>query len=203
MSRKSNTQQRRQEITAAFLRVLATQGYEKATIQAIAKEAELTPGLIHYHFSTKAEILVALITTLTTVFEARFEDLLSRAQTPRERLQAYVEARLAKGEGENPEAVAAWVIIGAEAIKQEEVRTLYAQAIAKELRLLQGLLADYLLDQGKRESSARHLAATLLSTMEGSFQLASAAAEHMPKRYAAKTVLLMIERFVALEPAEI
>lgn len=199
MSRKSNTAQRRSEITAAMLTVLAEQGYERATIQAIAKQAQLTPGLIHYHFKTKAEILMALISGLGTIFQTRYETLASTALSPREKLLAYIDARLAKGEGENPEAVAAWVIIGAEAVKQPEVRALYENAIAQELALLQGLLKNYLAAKGKRLKSASHLAAVIVATMEGTFQLASAAETVMPKAYAAKTVIALIERFIELE----
>ncbi len=199
MSRKSNTLERRAEITAAMLRVLAEQGYERATIQAIAKEAQLTPGLIHYHFKSKSEILMALIEGLTAIFESRFHTLLAKAKTPKERLQSYVDARLAKGDGENPEAVAAWVIIGSEAVKQAEVQVAYAAAIAKEFKLIKQLLEARLAEEGKHTAAAHGLAAIVLASMEGSFQLASAAESVMPKRYAASNVMKMIERFILHE----
>jgi TetR/AcrR family transcriptional repressor of bet genes len=199
MSRKSNTAQRRAEIITAMLTVLAEQGYERATIQAIAKQAQLAPGLIHYHFKTKAEILIALISELTAVFRTRYEALAENVISPREKLLTYIEARLAKGEGENPKAVAAWVIIGAEAVKQPEVRELYENAIAQEIALLEGLLKNYLSAQGKRLNSISHLAAAIIATMEGTFQLASAAEAVMPKAYAAKTVIALVERFIHLE----
>jgi TetR/AcrR family transcriptional repressor of bet genes len=199
MSRKSNTEQRRSEITAAMLIVLAEQGYERATIQAIAKQAQLAPGLIHYHFKTKAEILMALISGLTATFQARYETLGLSALSPREKLLAYINARLAKGDGANPEAVAAWVIIGAEAVKQPEVRALYEHAISQELIMLQDLLKAYLKAKGKPIKSASHLAAVIIATMEGAFQLASAAEAVMPKAYAAKTVIVLVERFIELE----
>ena len=62
-------------------------------------------------------------------------------------------------------------------------------------------IVDYLQERGKRVHSARRVAASILSAMEGSFQLASAAAEHMPQAYAAKTMMALIDRFVELEPA--
>ena len=182
-----------------MLIVLAEQGYERATIQAIAKQAQLAPGLIHYHFKTKAEILMALISGLTATFQARYETLGLSALSPREKLLAYINARLAKGDGANPEAVAAWVIIGAEAVKQPEVRALYEHAISQELIMLQDLLKAYLKAKGKPIKSASHLAAVIIATMEGAFQLASAAEAVMPKAYAAKTVIALVERFIELE----
>jgi TetR/AcrR family transcriptional regulator, transcriptional repressor of bet genes len=41
------------EIVAATPTVIAANGYERATIQQIAKQAGLAPGLIHYHFHDK------------------------------------------------------------------------------------------------------------------------------------------------------
>ena len=38
-----------------LLAVVATNGYERATIQLIAKQAGLAPGLVHYPFKDKRE----------------------------------------------------------------------------------------------------------------------------------------------------
>ncbi len=196
MSRKSNTEQRRVEIVAALLAVLAEHGYEKATIQAIAQQASLTPGLIHYHFKTKAEILLASIASLTEVFRMRYESFAASAISPHQKLAAYLQARLSKGDGANPEAVAAWVVIGAEAVRQAEVRQMYQDAIAAELTLLQKLLKACLLAKGKRTNAAPQLAAAVLAMMEGAFQLSSAAEAVMPKGYAASTVIKLVDRFI-------
>ena len=201
MSRKPNSTQRRTEIVAALLFVLAEQGYEKATIQAIAKRANLTPGLVHYHFKKKAEILLSLIASLNEVFRERYKSFAETATSPEQKLHAYLRARLAKGEGTNPEAVAAWVVIGAEAVRQVEVREMYQAAIKAELSLVQQLLKECLIAKGKRSSSAPQIAAAILSLMEGSFQLSSAAEAVMPKGYAASTVIKLIDRFIAGEEA--
>lgn len=201
MSRKPNSEQRRTEIVAALLVVLAEQGYEKATIQAIAKQAKLTPGLIHYHFKTKAEILLALIASLTEIFRLRYKSFADSATSPEQKLHAYFRARLAKGEGANPEAVAAWVVIGAEAVRQVEVRQMYQAAITAELSLVQQLLKECFIAKGKRSTSTPQVAAAVLSLMEGSFQLSSAAEAVMPRGYAASTVIKLVDRFIDGEAA--
>ncbi|MBS0308385.1 MAG: TetR family transcriptional regulator [Proteobacteria bacterium] len=200
MSRKSNTEQRREEIVAALLAVMAEQGYEKATIQAIAQQAGLAPGLIHYHFKSKGEILIELVKSLATLSHARYLDLAAAASTPRQKLQAYIDARLAKGPGAKPEAVAAWVVVGAEAVRQTEVRQVYEEALAFELALLHTLLGDYLNERSKRSGNVRKLAAGLLAFMEGAFQLASAAQNVMPKAYAATVAMQFIDRYIDAEP---
>ena len=58
MPRKPNTELRRAQIVDALRQVVAVSGYSGATIQAIAAQSGLAPGLIHYHFDDKLEILV-------------------------------------------------------------------------------------------------------------------------------------------------
>ena len=201
MANRSNSEQRRAEIVNGLLWAIAERGYAKATIQLIAQRAGLTPGLLHYHFKTKAEILVELVKTLSDQFSSRYAALATSALTPQDFLFAYVNARLAKGDGENPAVVAAWVMIGSEAVRLPEVREIYQQAIAKEFSLLKGLLKTYLASKGKPVRGVDKLAAGMVALMEGAFQIASGAPGVMPSGYAASTAIKLIERYVDGEPS--
>lgn len=200
MARKTNSEQRRAEIVTALLGTMAEHGYEKATIQLIAKAAGLAPGLLHYHFKTKAEILLALVKTLAGLSRQRYLALSAGASSAAEKLAAYVHARLGLGEGADLKAVAAWVVIGAEAVRQPEVRAVYQDAVRAEMALLQDLLSACLADQRKSTDAVAPLAAAVLAMMEGAFQLASAAPGVMPMGYAASTALALVERYIAAEP---
>ncbi len=200
MSRSSNTEARRTEITGALLAVIARHGYEKATIQAIAAQAGLAPGLIHYHFKSKQEILVSLIGTMARAANARYLAVLGDAVAPRERLRAYLHARLGLGDGAAPEIVSAWVMIGAEAVRQPEVRAVYRQMIADELALLTTLLADGLRERGRSDAGAPALAAGLAALIEGAYQLSSAAAEVLPRGYAAPAAIAYAEQAIEAAP---
>lgn len=200
MSRRPNTEQRRSEIVQALLAIMAGHGYEKATIQLIAQQAGLTPGLLHYHFKTKADILLELVKTLAALSRQRYLALAEKATTPQQKLLAYVNARLAKGQGSDAGAVAAWVVIGAEAVRQPEVRAVYQEAVNAELRLLEELLSDCLQAGGKQIKNVPQLAAGLLAYMEGAFQLASAAPQIMPVGYAADTAWQLLQRYMDAEP---
>jgi TetR/AcrR family transcriptional repressor of bet genes len=127
--RKSNTEDRRAEIVTAMLTVIASSGYERATIQQIAKQAGLAPGLIHYHFKDKREILIALAKHLSDYVYQRYLQFAESADTAEKRLRAYLEARLGFGAGASTDAVAAWVIVGSEAIRDDQVREVYQDAI--------------------------------------------------------------------------
>ena len=196
MSRRSNTEQRRAEIVSALLAVMAEHGYEKATIQLIAQKAGLAPGLLHYHFKTKTEILLELVTTLANLSRQRFEDFAESASTADERLRAYINARLAKGQGADPNAVAAWVVIGAEAVRQPDVRAVYQDAVRAEAELIEELLSACFIDRGRALTAVRPLSAALLALIEGAFQLASAAPEVMPVGYAAVMAIELVERYI-------
>jgi TetR/AcrR family transcriptional regulator, transcriptional repressor of bet genes len=190
MPRPSNTEQRRHEIIKAFLEVMATQGYAKATIAAIADKANLAPGLIHYHFKNKQEILLELIEQSSQLTMQRYQQNLVKAQSAKERLKAYIDARLAKSETDTSAFVAAWVVIGTEAIRQEEVRQAYEEALKKQQKIIEGLLEE-LTDKDKK--SIKKMAGIIMAAIEGAFQLSVAAKNIMPQSYAAESLFELIE----------
>jgi len=200
MPRKPNTEIRRAEIVAAMLKVMAKHGYGKATTQAVAREAGLAPGLIHYHFEDRREILMALVKSVAAISRQRYLLRLGSSSGATDRLRAYINGRLALGKDADPDAVAAWVVIGAEAIRDAKVREVYQEAIAAEIETLSALIAAFMAEQGKSSAGAAKLAAALVAFMEGAFQLASAAPKAMPKGYAAESALELIRRFVSGEP---
>ncbi|WP_374334547.1 TetR/AcrR family transcriptional regulator [Leeia sp.] len=195
MARPSNTETRRSEIVQALLTVMARHGYEKATIQLIAREARLSPGLLHYHFKHKQEILVALVEALADYAEHRFARLCDGQSQPRQQLEAYLHAWLSLGEGASPERVAAWVMIGAEAVRQPEVRTVYQRVIEAELSRLRGLIQQ--VQPHKPEPFASTLAASLLAMITGSAQLACATRDIMPSAYAAQAAIDYLRQALA------
>jgi len=194
MPRPSNTAQRRQEIVLGLLRVMATQGYERTSVARIARAADLTPGLIHYHFETKQEILLALVERIRQVLRGRLERRLARAgHGARARLFAYIDAHLALGPDSDPESMACWVAIGAEALRQPEVRKIYAEALRQDLGVLEGLLRELLSSEGRSTHPARAMAAGLLATIEGAYQLGCAAPGTIPRGSAAPMLKKMAE----------
>ena len=176
----------------ALLSAMAEHGYEGASIQAIARRAGLAPGLIHYHFASKQEILLEAIRQLTALVDQRFQALARRAATPRDRLRAFIDARLARGEGASPAAVAAWVIVGAEAVRQPEVKAAYQEVMRAQRALLETLVRDHA-GEALTAREAQHLCGIVLAAIEGAFQLSVSAQDVMPRDYAARTLMALIE----------
>lgn len=52
---------RREQIIDAAMRVFARKGFARATNKDIAREASITPGLIYHYFTSKEDLLMAVI----------------------------------------------------------------------------------------------------------------------------------------------
>lgn len=189
MARPSNTEERRTQIVEGLQEALASHGYEKATIALIARSAGLTSGLIHYHFRSKLEILLELVERLGLRLQARYESMSEGRSTPEGRLAAFIDSRLATGDGADPQAVACWVAIGTEALRQPEVREVYAGLMAGQHSQLMAILEE--LSPGS--VSPAEAASALLAAVEGCYQLAATVPALAPPGFAAKTVRQMAE----------
>jgi len=199
VTRRANSEHRQGEIVAAMMKVIAVRGYEKATIQEIAKQAGLTAGLIHYHFSDKREILIALARHLSDYAYARYLKFAESATTPEERFRAYLDARLGFGKGASTDAVAAWVVIGSEAVRDTAVNRVYQEAISAELKLIRELLSAYFAEHKRSQKHLPQLSGAVMSLVEGAFQLSRAASESMPRNYASESAFQLVERFLKAE----
>ena len=193
MPRPSNTEERRQQIVDGLQKVMATRGYERATVSAIALAAGLTSGLVHYHFRSKQEILLELVERLALKLTARYQALLSD-DSPQGRLDAFIDSRLATGPGADPEAVACWVTVGTEALRQPEVGEVYRRL----MRAQRDHLRDHVLSGLPPGSgSADEAAAAILAAIEGCYQMATAAPELCPSGFAARSVKTMAKGLLA------
>lgn len=200
MPRPSNTEERRAQIVDAFLTVVTREGYARATISATARAAGLAGGLLHYHFASKHEILVALVARLTNTLTGRLEARLAEAgDEPRRRVHAVIDAFVATGDDADPRAVAAWVVIAAEALRDPEVRDLYGTAMAAHLRIVQREIAGRLRKDGAPTRNAAKIAAAVIAAIEGSFHLAVAAPGLLPVGFASPTLKRMVDVLLEAE----
>ena len=134
MGRPSNREARRAEILAAFARVLADHGYAGATVAAVATEAEVAPGLIHYHFADKEDLLVSLLRDLVGRFRVRVRE---REDEP-DPLLAYVDGALRLDERADITAARCWVGLFAEAIRNPTLFKRMRTLIDAEITTIQG-----------------------------------------------------------------
>src|SRR5262249_17588506 len=80
----------RERLIAAGYTVLSEQGYEATTVKEVARIADVSPGLFHYYFASKAELLIAVLREAGVRYGRLMQDL--RATVPAER---FLEAAFA------------------------------------------------------------------------------------------------------------
>ena len=194
MGRPSNREERRRDILEAALVVMAKSGYDGASVQAIAKQAGLSAGLLHHHFGSKAAVLEALLLDLERRVRERAEALSARKRGAWGRLEAWVDAHLATGDDADPNAVGAWVWIGAEALKGGKVRALFETAMTRRKDELSALLQAAASDRSVRIDSGS-VATTVLATIEGFYRLASSSDVVEPGS-AAASVHRLLDRLI-------
>lgn len=118
MPRPSNTAERQAQITAALMKVMAKHGYDGASVSDIAKAARLAPGLVHYHFKSKQQILLAALCDLVARHDAGLESRLGKAEgNPAGEVAAFVDFHLGLGADADPEALACWILLSGEALQ--------------------------------------------------------------------------------------
>ena len=126
------------------------------------------------------------------------------ASTPSDRLYSLLDAHLCT-ENADPRAVASWVCVGAEAIRNEGVREVYRQAMERVRDELETRLQDWLIEEGRVTDNASQGAAALLSLIEGAYQLGVTAPDLLPPGFAAPMARMMARSWVAdeeqLEPS--
>lgn len=194
MPRPSNTEERRQQIVEGLVVAMSRHGYERASIAEIAKAASLAPGLVHYHFENKQEILLELARHLGAQLEARVKARLERAEdSPKARLDAFIDAHLAVDADADPKAVASWVALGTEAIRQKDVRKAYGVVVERDLESLEKLVRAALIEAHGSATGAKAAAAALFAAIQGYFVLSAAAPALTPAGSAAPTVKRMAE----------
>ncbi len=65
----------RLQIMSAAYRLLAEKGYDAATIKEIAQEAGVAPGLIHYYFQSKDQLLLEVLKEAADRYVRQMEQL--------------------------------------------------------------------------------------------------------------------------------
>ena len=86
-------ERRRQQIMVAAKRVFSDKGFNKATMEDIAQEAELSPGTLYLYFKNKEELYASLSLRILQYLLIRVEHVNDDKETdPEEKLKALMDA---------------------------------------------------------------------------------------------------------------
>jgi TetR/AcrR family transcriptional repressor of bet genes len=201
MGRPSNTVERRREIMRALERVMAAQGYSGATVAEVARVAGLNPGLVHYHFKTKQEILLALIAEIAQTLERRYQKRVAQAGgEPVAELVAFIQAHLAFGVDADPSLVGAWVTIGAESVARPEVRGVYTRALRRRSIELRRLCRRALKARRGSGRGAADMSLVIASAIDGVYLTSVAAPGLVARGSGARAVTQMVRELLGEHP---
>jgi AcrR family transcriptional regulator len=87
---------RRTKIVRAAARVLGRQGYGATSLKDVAREAGVAPGLLHYYFESKEDLLLEVVVVMERQMIAEWRAAVSEVDDPLERIVAgldHAEAR--------------------------------------------------------------------------------------------------------------
>lgn len=88
---------RREQILAAAYEVAAREGLEGTTIIAVATAANLSPGLVMFHFKSKRQLILALLDwLLATTTALHIGDDIARLRSPVDRLVALLRQEMGR-----------------------------------------------------------------------------------------------------------
>ncbi|MHB8717603.1 MAG: TetR/AcrR family transcriptional regulator [Candidatus Dormibacteria bacterium] len=82
---------RRDQIVRAAAAVLGRLGYADSSVKLIAHEAGVAPGLVHYYFASKEELLVAVVHSLEREMVADWQAAIAGIDDPLERIVAALD----------------------------------------------------------------------------------------------------------------
>lgn len=74
--------------------LFAERGYQNVSTEEIARTAGVSKGLVHYHFSSKEELLAKILENGKVVLSSRLESIATTENTARAKMRAAVEAYL-------------------------------------------------------------------------------------------------------------
>jgi AcrR family transcriptional regulator len=85
--KKREREMRRQQIMVAAKRVFTQKGYEKSTVEDIAREAELSPGTLYLYFKSKDELYASLCLRVLRFINVKVDHVISEKTTDYEAKQ--------------------------------------------------------------------------------------------------------------------
>lgn len=182
------------------MKVMAKHGYDGASIADIAKAARLTPGLIHYHFKSKQQILLAALRDLVARHDASLEARLGKADGgPIAQVAAFIDFHLGLGADADPEALACWILLSGEALREPKVRVELERALEATVARIADVIRNGVEEKVFVCDSIEAAASALVATIQGYFVLAATVRSLIPKGSAASATKRMADGL--LKPA--
>ncbi|MGF7145635.1 AcrR family transcriptional regulator [Anaerotaenia torta] len=102
MSKPKDPELRREDIIKAAMALFREEGFEKTTVDGIAKKAGIAKGSVYNYFKSKESVYEAIISDLSMRMLSKTKDILTDSNvSPKQRIINYIDFSFALGEKGN------------------------------------------------------------------------------------------------------
>lgn len=186
---------RRRQIVEAAITAIAETGYINASLAEIAKHADISKGVISYHFDGKDELIDETVSTIWSNLSDYLQEHLKDGATHHERLRIYVESSFKYMQANRVQFVALvdlWGSFSSFEHKKEYNRRAYEPC----RRTLTGILENGQTAGEFRRFPARTFASTIQAIIDGMMLQWVFDADSVNLDEASDEIIAMIDRFV-------
>lgn len=135
---RKDVDERRAQILDATREVALVRGLANLRVNDVAQHLDVSSGLIHYHFSSKDELLVEMLRAMATDDVARLRETVDDDADPVDRLDALLRAYLPSARRD--ESWALWIDWWDEALRSEPLATISSEFDTAWVGILQELI---------------------------------------------------------------
>lgn len=173
---------RRQQLIDATIACLADIGFVATTLVQIARRANVSPGLVAHYFGDKNGLLEATLRHLARRLASGTASRLAAARTPRERVQAVIEANLAPAEFDRRTS-SVWLAFWGQVIHEKRfarVQNVYQRRMISDL--------VHALKKLVPASDAQRIAVSIAAVIDGLWLRATLSSDGEPDSAAARAI---------------
>ena len=152
---------RRRQLIDVTLDCLSEHGFVGSTLLQIAKRADVSAGLVAHYFGDKEGLLDAAFRALARRVSDQVRLRLQTARTPRERIQAVIDANLSPAEFDRRTGTA-WLAFWGQVLQSATLRRVQSAYQRRMLSNLRSSLRKLLPDK-----ESNHLAAMIAAMIDG------------------------------------
>ncbi len=131
---------RRAQILEATRKVALERGLANLRVADVANELGISSGLVHYHFSSKDELLVEMLRAMAVTDVARLEEIVASVGGPVDRLDRVLRAYLPTAT--HDESWALWIDWWDEALRSSALAHISEEFDTTWVGILERVIAD-------------------------------------------------------------
>ena len=166
MTTHRTKEERREQILSAAITCFAEKGYYEASMDDIAKAANLSKGSLYWHFKSKRELFQGLVERWLQEFTESLGATLEHATTAGEKLNMMIDA-LKRNAAALPELARAQLEFYALAMRDEEFKAWLHENYATDSQFLESIVKEGIESGEFREVPSGAVARMIMAYLDG------------------------------------